>query len=161
MTSGPDQWDQEMLHQLSREVEDYFRAYYAELRSLVAEYEDSADLPRWFRGGRQIETSVCTDGVAIGHTPHDPDTRTFPEREDEYRFYTGAFDNGYSVSEQVRERYNPLFPDGSRLKVMPEYEPGEDFGPFVRLWPAYFSARHPLARTFPLCPSGPDSTPQA
>ncbi len=48
--SGP--WDGGMLDRLRPEVEGYFRAYYAELRRLVAEHDDSADIPDWFRGGR-------------------------------------------------------------------------------------------------------------
>jgi hypothetical protein len=45
-------WNKKMLDRLRSEVQDYFQAYYAELRRLIAEHDDSADVPEWFRGGR-------------------------------------------------------------------------------------------------------------
>lgn len=46
-------------------------------------------------------------------------------------------EHGYRVGELVREQYSPTLPDGSKMEVMPEHAPGEDFGTFVRLWPEY------------------------
>jgi hypothetical protein len=137
--SGP--WDAGMLDRLRFEVESYFRAYYAELRRLVAEHDDRADIPEWFRGGRQIETDACTDGVVIAHTPYHPESRTYSAREDTYRFRL-AVEHGNSVGEKLGEWYSPEFPDGSKLEVMPEYSPGEDFGIFVRLWPAHMFSHY-------------------
>jgi len=44
---------------------------------------------------------------------------------------------GYSVGSFVKDRLSPKFGDGSKLEVMPEHAPGEDFGMFTRLWPAH------------------------
>jgi hypothetical protein len=131
--SGP--WDRAMLDRLRIEVQAYFRSYYEELRRLVAEFDNSADMPEWFRGGRIITTSACTDGGVIAHKPYEVETRPYPERPDSYRFHRPV-EHGYSVGELVRERLRPAFPDGSRLEVMPEYAPGADFGAYVRLGPA-------------------------
>ena len=132
--SGP--WNREMLERLASELQDYFETYYAELRRLVVENGESADIPGWFRGGRIIYTSACTDGVVAAHKPYDVETRTYPEVENTYRFHLPV-EHGYWVGELVREQYSPTLPDGSKMEVMPEYAPGEDFGTFVRLWPEY------------------------
>jgi hypothetical protein len=129
-------WNKKMLDRLRSEVQDYFQAYYAELRRLIAEHDDSADIPGWFRGGREITTSACTDGVVVVHMPYDPESRAYPERADSYRFDLASA-RGYSVRDLVRESYSLTFPDTSKMEVMPEYAPGGDFGPFVRLWPAH------------------------
>ena len=65
--SGP--WNREMLERLASELQDYFETYYAELRRLVVGNGESADIPGWFRGGRIIYTSACTDGVVAAHKP--------------------------------------------------------------------------------------------
>lgn len=129
-------WSRELLDRLSSEVQEYFRAYYSELRRLTAEHED-ADLPYWFWGGRQIVTSACTDGLVIAHSPYDVETHTFPEREDSFSFCLGPADQGISVGELVRDSYSPTFPDGGKMEVMPVYPPGEDFGYYLIRTPAY------------------------
>ncbi len=142
---GP--WTQGQLNRLQYDVRGYFRAYYSELRRLMAEHED-ADIPDWFGGGRQIDTCACTDGVAIIHSPFDLESMTYAERPDAYNFALSAV-YGYSVGEMVRDRNSPTFGDGSKLEVMPAYAPGEDFGTFVRLWPAYmYSHDLPDGREF-------------
>lgn len=125
-----------MLERLQMEVQDYFRAFYSELRRLMAEHED-ADLPYWFAGGRQIVTSTCTDGVLIVHSPYDPETMTFPEWEDSFGFHLGPVNEGLSVEELVRGSYSPAFADGSKMDVMPSDWPGGDFGHYLSRWPAY------------------------
>jgi hypothetical protein len=131
---GP--WTQGQLNRLRYEVRGYFRIYYSELRRLIASHED-AEFPYWFRGGREIHTSACTDGVLVTHSPYDVETLSFPEREDSFSFHLGPVLEDRSVGELVREGYSPTFPDGSRLEVMPAYSPREDFGYYVRRWPAY------------------------
>ncbi len=137
---GP--WSLGKLDQVRNDVDGYFRAYYAELRRLLTEHEGHADIPVWFRGGRQITTHACTDGVVIGHVPYEPELRTFPEREDSYEF-TLAVERGFSVVELVHDLYSMEFPDGSTFEVMPHFQPGSEFPTFVRLWPAYMFS-HPL-----------------
>ncbi len=136
MTSSAGPWNREILERLREEVEDYFRAFYPELRRLMAEHED-ADLPYWFGGGREIRTSACTDGVLIAHVPYEPETMTFPEREDSFRFYQGAALVGLSVEDLVRDSCSPSYPDGSRMEVLPADWPGGDFGHYLSRWPAY------------------------
>jgi hypothetical protein len=103
---------------------------------LIAEHNDSADIPEWFRGGREITTSACTDGVVVVHMPYDAESRAYPERADSYRFDLASA-RGYSVTKLVQESYSPTFPDKSKMEVIPEYASGGDLETFVRLWPAH------------------------
>ncbi len=130
---GP--WTHGKINKIEYEVPRYFRAYYAELRSLLSKHED-ADLPYWFRGGREVEICLCTDGVLVVHSPFDQESMTYPERADLYKFRLSA-SVGLSVRELFSGWYNPPFPDGTRLTAMLEYSPGKDFGHVVRLWPAH------------------------
>ena len=120
-----------MLERLRMEVQDYFRVFYPELRRLMSEHED-ADLPYWFGGGREIETYACTDGVAIVHVPYNPETLTFPEREDSFNFNRSPAANGQSVKELVRNSFAT-----TSLEVIPADWPCGDFGHYLRRWPAY------------------------
>lgn len=131
VTSRAGPWNREILERLREEVEDYFRTFYPELRRLMAEHED-ADLPYWFGGGREIRAEACTDGVLIAHVPYDPETMTFPVREDSFRFYQGGALEGLSVEDRVRDGYAT-----DSLKVLPADWPGGDFGHYLRRWPAY------------------------
>lgn len=135
-TWGP--WTQGKLNKLRYDVRGYFRTYYAELRRLIAEYEETADIPRWFNGGRQITTSCCGDGVVVVHEPYDLEAMAFPERDDSYNFHLAA-EHGrlWSVGRRLYG-CRPKMPDGRRIAGgIPDYAQGEDFGIFVRLWPAY------------------------
>lgn len=115
----------------------YFETYYAALRELVSEHDEDADLPGWLKGGREISASPCTDGVVVVHVPYEKESQTYPERDDSYSFYADPAGRGFSVGRLVHEHYAPEMPDGRKMWVMPEYAPGEDFGAFVRLWPAH------------------------
>ncbi len=115
----------------------YFETYYAALRELVSEHDEDADLPGWLKGGREISASLCTDGVVVVHVPYEKESQTYPERDDSYSFYADPAGRGFSVGRLVHEHYAPEMPDGRKMWVMPEYAPGEDFGAFVRLWPAH------------------------
>jgi hypothetical protein len=156
--SGP--WNRAMLERLASEMQDYFETYYAELRRLVVENDDNADIPGWFRGGRAIYISACTDGVVAAHKPYDVETRTYPERENTYRFHLPV-EHGYGVGELVREQYSPTLPDGSKMEVMPEHAPGEDFGTFVACGPSTCSATtSPMVARGAAHLGGPGSTPR-
>jgi hypothetical protein len=76
--------------------------------------------------------------VAIVHSPYDRESQTYPERPDTYSFEAlEAAMSGVTVGEFVTSWCSPQMPDGRKVRVMPHYTPGEDFGIFVRLWPAY------------------------
>jgi hypothetical protein len=121
---------------------------FTELRRLIAAHDETADIPNYFRGGGgKITTSFCADGVVVVHMPYDPDSMTFPEREDTYDFWVAA-ERGrlFLVGDSVHRNYNMKIPDmptDRKVRAMPQYAPGEDFGNFVRLWPQYESQQAP------------------
>jgi hypothetical protein len=53
--------------------------------SQAAKHADT-ELPPWLKGGREIRTNVCSDGVVVVHVPYDLESRTQSEREDSYKF---------------------------------------------------------------------------
>ena len=132
---GP--WTQAQTEELRRDMRAYFETYYGALGELVAEHDEHADLPGWLKGGREITASLCADGVVVVHVPYERETQTYPERENSYSFYADPAKLGYSVGRLVHENYGTEVPGGRKLRVMAEYAPGEDFGVFVRLWPAH------------------------
>lgn len=132
---GP--WTQTQTAELRRDVRTYFETYYAALRDLVVEHDEAADLPGWLKGGREITASLCTDGVVVVHVPYERESQTYPERENSYSFNAVPTKTGYSAGRLVHENYATEVPGGRKLGVMPEYADGEDFGVFVRLWPAH------------------------
>lgn len=74
---GP--WSQEMLDWLCNDVEEFYSAYYSELREKTAEHDpEFRVLPHWFKGGRKINAIACKDGVVVVHLPYDVGTMTFP-----------------------------------------------------------------------------------
>jgi hypothetical protein len=129
---GP--WTQGQINKVRYDVRGYFRAYYAELRRLITEHDKNTEIPRWFRGGRKITTSCCADGVFIDHTPYD---MTYPEREDSYEFLLPVDHGQMFLVGEMFDRSRTTMPDGRRMLAMLVYTPGEDFGTFVRLWPAH------------------------
>ncbi len=118
-----------MLDELRSGVEGYFRAYYSELRKHIAVHDpEFRVLPHWFKGGREVHTVACKDGVVVVHWPYDKETMTFPDREDSYRFYVQPSE---LVKERVAEYDFPwMNPSGLPANMQPlirDYVPGEEF----------------------------------
>lgn len=113
-----------VLNKLQYDVQGYFRAYYHELRKQLAEHPE-AELPRWFEGGRRIETRVCRDGIVIAHLPYDEDSTTFPGEEGSFAFYI-VRDPPLLVKDMVA-RYTPPLTGGDTVTLL-DYVPGEYFG---------------------------------
>lgn len=123
---GP--WTQGKLNKLRYDIQRYFRAYYSELRGHVAAHDpDFQTLPPWFKGGRQVQTQACADGVIVVHRPFDEQTRTFPDREYSYSF---SLTPDSPVKEAVA-RMVPPRPGGEMELTLLDYEPGEEFGAFT------------------------------
>ena len=93
-------------NKLQYDIKKFFRTYYKELRKQIGAQPD-VNLPAWFRGGRQILTSVCKDGVVIVHRPYGEESQSFPDRPDSFTFN--------SKDLQVKEllaTYIPPTPEG-------------------------------------------------
>jgi hypothetical protein len=122
---GP--WTQGKLNKLRYDTQNYFRAYYAELRKHISAHDpDFQVLPLWFKGNRRIQVQACTDGVMVVHRPFDEDVRTFPDHEDSYEFFvTPDLPVGEAVARMVPARLG-----GDVELILSDYEPGEPFGSF-------------------------------
>jgi hypothetical protein len=117
------------INRLHHDVKKYFRAYFAELRKHIAAHDPSFQvLPWWFRGGREVETIICRDGVVVVHWPYETETTTPPDKPDSYPLYRVP-------NELVKDRvakYDHPWPDPTATPntfspLIPDYAPGEEF----------------------------------
>jgi hypothetical protein len=120
---GP--WTQGKLNKLRYDIEGYFRAYYSELRKHIVEHDpDFQVLPLWFKGGREIQSQACSDGVMVVHRPYDEMSRTFTDRPDSYKGFL-------TPDEPVKTAVTRMIPPrpGGEIEIsLLDYPSGQGFG---------------------------------
>ena len=115
----PKELTPEMLDALRTEIKSYFEAYYSALRNEIAGHDALYDsMPRYFKGGREVVTNFCRDGVLIVHLPAESGEGSY--------VFESILDT--RVEDAVAS-YTPALPSGESATII-DYSPYEDFGAF-------------------------------
>jgi hypothetical protein len=122
------------LEELRRQIMQYFRAYYEELRSEI-DKQERMSVPEYARGYKKVWLELGDDGAVTTHQPHEGD-------EDFFQF---SIAQGYSAKDIAQAKVSTEPFDG--MVSILDYDPGSDFGTGTYLAPLEIQQGDVIYRT--------------